>query len=167
MRPFALSLVSAASIMFTVTAVHAQDRPTTLIVSTSIAFSISPKGEATTPSAAESFAIGIPVGEDVTLVPELGMVTSFTTFQPNPQLQFGASFRLAERFALGVSVAYRYMPYWANVASDSHVAVSTIAPVVVLPSSLLLIFPVGICYNSSTQQVTIPLAVKFAVPIPF
>lgn len=126
---------------------------------------ISPKGTGLPPSAVESFAVAVPVGERFSIIPEAGIATGFTTFQPSPRINLGGSMKLTQRFGLGVTLSYGYIPHWVGTPSDGHLIGGFLAPFVALPNKLLLVFPIGVVDNMTTKVISFPIVFKLAVPL--
>lgn len=161
---FVAIVTAVASITFSAAA--DEERHTVLYFANSVTMPISPKGVGLAPTIAETFALGIPVGKKLSLIPEAGISTGFTVFQPNLQVLFSVSGAVTKNFSLGGTVSYRYTPHWEGTQSDAHTIGVFVTPLVKLPAGILLVFPVGVGYNATTKTASIPISFKLAFPLP-
>ncbi len=174
MRSFKVSIVLSFVLSFFLAPVgtaHAEEpqaegRKTALYVAQAVVLPISPKGVGLPPALVESFAIALPIGERFSLIPEVGMATAMTVFQPSPRLQLGFNARLTNSFYLGLTGVYGYVPHWDGTPSDAHLVGGFIAPAFALTKEIFLVLPIGVVGNVTAKAVSVPLAVKFAFKLP-
>ncbi|MSR85341.1 hypothetical protein EXS71_02810 [Candidatus Uhrbacteria bacterium] len=160
-----LSRSLALALIITTTA-QAERPKASLHVGSAIIFPMSFTGKSLTPSTLLSVIGLVPVSERWGLIFKGGMISSLSTFQPAPQLQLGASVKLASRFVLGATGIYRYVPHWSGTPSDWHLIGGSLAPTVPLPSKIALAFPIGVAHNLTTHDSSFSIAFELVFQLP-
>lgn len=135
-------------------------------IASAVVFPISFEGKATTPLTANTFVVLIPIADRVALIGKGGFASPFTTFQPAPQGQLGASLELTRRLRLGSTAIYRYIPHWDGTKSDAHVLGASLAPTIITLPNIPIAFPVGAAHNFTTQTWLGSAAIEVALPLP-
>lgn len=146
---------------FSTSAAAAEVRPK-LGVSTGVIWSFKlPSGEGLAPRQALGFATTIPVRGAI-VITEVGLTTSFTSFDPAPTFIVGAAKRVKGKFGLGGGVVYALLPPYGG-RDLSHLVGASIVPSIKLSDHATLIVPVGPSYNTAAKAWSLTMAAKFII----
>lgn len=160
MRPFVITSIVAS--LAAVTASASADEPQSKsFYASSISYAFSSEGKGLPSTTMHSFIEFIPIGGEWNFVLKGSMTTPLSTFQPAPQLNLGASLKASSSFAFGATALYRYIPSW-TAPNAAHLVGISLAPAILLPSKIALVFPLSAARNLSAKATSFAVAFEVA-----
>ena len=167
MRTFLIvSILTTTALSLTTTATASADEPQAKsFVASSLSYGLSSEGKGLPTSTLHSFIEFLPLGGEWNLIVKGSMATPISTFQPAPQLNLGASVKLSSGFALGATVLYRYIPSW-TAPTAAHLAGLSVAPALLLPSKVALVFPLTAARNLTAGSMSYSIGFEIAFLLP-